>query len=67
MKLNTNGNIKTTRTTKNAKMSYRGRAKIKKAEASYREMIEEIKPFIRQRKISQYSTAGQWKVLSHET
>ena len=64
MKLNSTRNV---RTTKNAKISYRGRAKIREAEASYRKMIEEIKPFIRQRKISQYSTAGQWKVLSHET
>ena len=59
-----NSNIKATKT---AKKSYRGRAKIKKAEASYKKMIEEIKPFIKQRKISQYSTAGQWKVLNHET
>ena len=59
-----NSNIKATKT---AKISYRGKAKIKKAEASYKKMMAEIKPFIRQRKISQYSTAGQWKVLSHET
>jgi len=38
--------------------------KIKEAEMDYRKMWEEIKPFIKKRKIKQYSTAGQWKVSS---
>ena len=63
MKLDSTRNV---RTTKTAKTSYRGRAKIKKAEASYRKLMEEVKPFIRKRKISQYSTAGKWKVTSSE-
>lgn len=64
MKVNSTRNV---RSAKTAKISYRGRAKIKKAEASYKKMLQEIKPFIRERKIFQHSTAGKWKVLSHET
>lgn len=60
-------NNRTIKTTKTAKISYRGKAKIKEAEASYKRMMEELKPFIKERKITHYSTAGQWKVLSYET
>jgi len=63
MKLN-NRKIKTTKTDK---ISYNRKVEIKEAKASYEKMMDEIKPFIKERKISQYSTAEQWKVLSYET
>ena len=63
MKLN-NRKIKTTKTDK---ISDNRKVKIKEAKASYKKMTDEIKPFLKERKISQYSTAGQWKVLSYET
>lgn len=64
MKANNTRNI---RSTKTAKISNRGRAKIKRAEVDYIKMWRETEPFIKKRNISQYSTAGKWKVLSHET
>lgn len=53
-------------TARTARVS-RGRARIKKAEASYKKIMQEVEPFIRKRKTSQHSTAGKWQVLGHET
>lgn len=64
MKTNNIGNKGSSLTTK---IPQRGKEKIKKAEVSYRKLMEEVEPFIRKRKSLQYSTAGKWKVLSHET
>ena len=52
---------------KSGKLPTRNIKRFKEAEASYDAIMAEIKPFIRKRKISQYSTAGKWKVLSYET
>ena len=40
--------------------------KIKDAEKSYRKMWSEVKPFVKRRRVRQYSTRGQWKVSSYE-
>ena len=61
MKANSTNNV---RISKTAKPFYQGRSKIKRAEDSYNKMWKEIKPFVKKRSISHYSTAGKWKVLS---
>lgn len=40
--------------------------KIEDAEKSYRRMWSEIEPFVKPKKVRHYSTAGKWKVASHE-
>lgn len=49
-----------------SKLPHQEKRKIEGAEKSYRKMWEEIKPFIRERKIKQYSTIGEWKISSCE-
>lgn len=56
-----------TRSTKVTRVSSRSRDRINRARLSYEKLWEDVKPFVRKRKITQYSTAGQWKVLSYET
>ncbi len=40
--------------------------RIEDAEKSYRKMWSEIEPFVKPKKVRQYSTAGKWKVAAHE-
>lgn len=54
------------------KMEIRGESsqmkeKIEEAENDYQKMWEEIKPFIKERKIKQYSTTGEWRISSYES
>ena len=49
------------------KLSSMEKKKIEEAEKSYQKMWEEIKPFIKERKIKQYSTTGEWKFTSYES
>ena len=49
-----------------SKLSSQEKKRIEEAEKSYRKMWEEIKPFIKERKIKQYSTTGEWKISSYE-
>jgi len=49
-----------------SKLPHQEKRKIEEAEKSYRKMWEEIKPFIKERKLKQYSTTGQWKISSYE-
>jgi len=48
------------------KFSLKEKKKIEDAEKSYSKIWEEIKPFIKKRKIKQYSTTGEWKMSSFE-
>lgn len=49
-----------------SKISFQERKKIEEAKKDYQRMLEEIKPFIKERKIKQYSTTGEWKISSYE-
>jgi len=54
------------------KMEIRGESsqmkeKIEEAEEDYQKMWEEIKPFIKERKIKRYSTTGEWRISSYES
>jgi len=40
--------------------------RIRRAERDYRRMWEQIKPFVRERKIKECSTTGEWRISSHE-
>jgi hypothetical protein len=40
--------------------------RIDDAEKSYRRMWSEIEPFVKPKKVRQYSTAGKWEVGTHE-
>lgn len=40
--------------------------RIKKAEKDFHALLEEVKPFIKQKQKPYESTAGQWKVVSFE-
>jgi len=48
------------------KLSYQEKRRIEEAEREYKKMWEEIRPFIKKRKIKQYSTTGEWKISSCE-
>jgi hypothetical protein len=48
------------------KLSSAGKRRIRDAEKSYRRMWLEIKPFVKKRKVKEYSTRGQWTASSHE-
>lgn len=48
------------------KLSLHGKKRFEEAKKSYQKMWEEIKPFIKKRKIKQYSTTGEWKISSYE-
>ena len=48
------------------KLSIQERKKIEEAKKNYQKMWEEIKPFIKERKIKQYSTTGEWETSSSE-
>ncbi len=50
-----------------SKLSSQKKKKIEEAKKNYQKMWEEIKPFIKERKIKQYSTTGEGKMSSHET
>lgn len=50
-----------------SKLSSQEKKNIEEAEKNYRKMWEEIKPFIKERKIKQYSTTGEWKISSYES
>jgi len=50
-----------------SKLSPKEKNNIEEAEKNYRKMWEEIKPFIKERKIKQYSTTGEWKISSYES
>jgi len=49
-----------------SKLSPGEKKKIKDAENSYRKMWAKVKPFVKSRKVRQYSTRGQWKVSGDE-
>ena len=49
---------------KTKKTTFKEGKKIEEAQRNYQKMWEEIKPFIKERKITQYSTTGEWKALS---
>lgn len=49
-----------------SKLSPHEKKRIEEAEKSYQKMWKEIKPFIKERKIKQYSTTGEWKISSYE-
>jgi len=49
-----------------SKLSSQEKKKIEEAKKNYHKMWEEIKPFIKERKIKQYSTAGEWRISSSE-
>ena len=53
-------------TNKINKISRKKKGEIEKAKKNYRRILEEIKPFIKKKKIKEYSTAGKWKVFSYE-
>ena len=44
------------------KLSLPDKRKIEDAEKSYQKMWEEIKPFVKKRKVKEYSTTGEWRV-----
>ena len=46
------------------KISSHEKKKIEQAMKNYQKIWEEIKPFIKERDIKQYSTTGQWKISS---
>ena len=48
----------------NVKDSKRIMDKISRAEKSYKKIKEEISPYIKPKKIKQYSTTGKWNVYS---
>ncbi len=50
-----------------SKLSSQKKKKIEEAKKNYQKMWEEIKPFIKERKIKQYSTTGEWKISSYES
>lgn len=49
-----------------SKLSSLEKKRIGEAKKDYQRMWEEIKPFVKERKIKQYSTIGEWKVSSYE-
>jgi len=47
----------------NNKLSPKVKKRIENARNSYKKIIEEIKPFIRNKKIKIYSTRGNWETI----
>jgi hypothetical protein len=52
--------------TRDHELSLREKKKIQEAMKSYREMWEEIKPFVKKQPVKRYTTRGEWKHSSHE-
>lgn len=50
-----------------SKLSSQEKKKIEEAKKNYQKMWEEMKPFIKERKIKQYSTTGEWRISSYES
>lgn len=49
-----------------SKLSRAEKRKIEQAEKTYHKMWLEVKPFVRKRKVTQYSTRGEWRVSAYE-
>lgn len=55
------------RTNNNKKMNSNYIKKLKKAERNLNKILEEIKPFIKERKIKYCSTNGKWEAITNES
>ena len=48
------------------KLSPEEKKKIEEARRNYQKLWEEIKPFIKKRKIKYYSTTGEWRISNYD-
>ncbi len=55
------------KTKKEKTVSSYDRERIEEAEKDYQKMWEQVKPFIKKRKIKEYSTIGEWRISSYES
>jgi hypothetical protein len=49
-----------------SKLSIAEKRRLRDAERNFRRIWREIKPFVKKRKVKEYSTRGQWGVAGHE-